>query len=134
MQALTQVAEAFEASRAGFERDRERDLTGLALAVARRIVLREVTADPAIVRSLVTRALELLPLDRSFEVRLNPEDLGVLGTDLEGAVPPGIAPMIQWAGDPALERGSFVIESPLRVVDGRSDVALRALYDRLGDA
>jgi hypothetical protein len=48
-------------------------------------------------------------------------------------VPPGRGLTIQWNADPTLGRGDFVVESPQRVVDGRLDVALQALYERMTD-
>ena len=36
-----------------------------------------------------------------------------------------------WVVDPSLEAGSFRLVSPERIIDGRVDVALRALYERL---
>jgi flagellar biosynthesis/type III secretory pathway protein FliH len=131
LQALGRVAEVLQAERASFARTRERNLHAIALAVAGKLVQRELTAEPALVQDLLRRALELLPLDATLEVRLNPADLELvedLRDDRGGAAP---ARAIQWSADPALERGAFVLESPQRMVDGRFDVALRNLYDRL---
>jgi len=133
LQALAKVTGFMEESAAQFARDRERDLTSLALAVARKLVQREVAADPDLVCGLVARALDLLPMDVSLEVRLNPDDLAALQGQLEPLTPAGRSVSIHWAPDPALERGSFVIETPQRIVDGRADTALRALYERLTD-
>jgi hypothetical protein len=38
---------------------------------------------------------------------------------------------VHWIADPSLDRGSFRLSSPERLVDGRADVALRSLYERL---
>jgi flagellar biosynthesis/type III secretory pathway protein FliH len=101
--------------------------------VARKLVQREVEADPTLMRTLVERALELVPLEPKLEVRLHPDDLSVLlsGSPVPAADNPSAA--IKWTADPAIERGGFVVESPLRVVDGRTDFALRSLYERLED-
>jgi len=125
MTELNDVAEAFA-------RDSERNLEGLALAVARRLVMRELTADPMYVRELIVKALELMPLDSEIVVRMNPADFEALGDSLASVAPAGRV-TLRWAPDPALERGSFVAESPQRMVDGRTDVSLRDLYERLGD-
>ena len=45
--------------------------------------------DPAVVRDLVRKALEVVPLDAAIEVKLNPEDLGAL----EGHLVPGDVPL-----------------------------------------
>jgi len=128
MRLMSDLNDAAEA----FARDRERNLEGLALAVARRLVMRELTIDPAHVRTLVARALELLPLDAEIVVRLNPTDRETLGDSL-AAIGDNGRVTLRWIPDPALERGSFVAESPQRMVDGRTDVSLRDLYERLGD-
>ena len=65
-------------------------------------------------------------------MRLNPDDLAALGAGHRAARAerPG-ARRSQWVADPTLERGSFLVESPTRIVDGRIDAALRQLYERL---
>lgn len=130
-EAIIGVFESLSAAQAEFAQDRVRSLQGLAIAVARKLIQREITADPTIVRDLVERALELLPLDRTIEVRLHPTDLAALGGELEKLAPPERGLTVQWTADPSLERGGFLVESPLRIVDGRSDMALRGLYERL---
>jgi flagellar biosynthesis/type III secretory pathway protein FliH len=80
---------------------------------------------------LVAHALDLLPADTSLEVRLHPDDLAALGDPLERVAPAGLSVSLRGVPDPALERGDFVIESPQRVIDGRTDTALRSLYERL---
>ncbi len=49
-------------------REHERDLHALAVAVAEKILQREVTTDPSIVLDLVRKALELLPADTTLEI------------------------------------------------------------------
>jgi len=131
LEALGRVGEYLHTAHTSFLRDRARDLHGLALAVARKLVQREITADPTILRELVERALELVPAEPQLEVHLHPEDLAVIEDGLAAAAPDGQIPAIRWVPDPALERGGFLVESPLRLVDGRSDFALRSLYERL---
>ena len=114
-----------------FARDRERDLHALAIAIAKQILQREIATDPAWIETLVVRAIERLPLDPEFTVRLHPEDLALLGSDLARLRPEGRRVEMAWVADARLERGAFVVETPHRLVDGRADVALRALYDRL---
>ena len=130
LQAVARAADHLETIAAEFAQDRERDLQGLAIVVARHIVQHELTVDPQRVGELVRRALDMLPLDHSIEVRLNPGDLHTLAPSLEGLRPEGRQVRLQWVGDPSVERGGFVAETPHRIVDGRVDVALRALYER----
>jgi flagellar assembly protein FliH len=131
LETLGRVGEYLHTAQSAFVRDRARDLHGLALAVARKVIQREVTADPALLRELVDRALELVPLEPHLEVRLHPDDLSVLRGGPTAPEADGKGTAIKWLGDPTIERGGFVVESPLRVVDGRTDFALRSLYERL---
>ena len=129
--ALSGLLESLELARAELTRDFERNLYALALAVARHLIQREVTLDPTIVRDLVRQAVDLVPHDVTVEVRLNPDDLAALGDRLNHMGTGGRSIHTQWMADSALDRGSFLLETPLRVVDGRTDDVLRALYDRL---
>ncbi len=133
LETLSGLTEALEQTHADFRLDLERGLHALAIAVARQLIQREVTADPSIVSDLIVRALELVPHDLTLEVRLNPTDLEVLQTKLDQIEIAGRPLNVQWMEDASLDRGSFLLETPLRVVDGRTDDALRALYERLSN-
>lgn len=133
LQALQGVVERLEIAWTNLEQDWKPNLYSLSLAVARKLVQRELTANPEIVTDLIDRALQLVPLDRTLDIRLNPGDLAALGDRLEHAVPADRAVTVRWVPDASLDRGAFVVETPQRIVDGRSDVALRRLYDRLDD-
>lgn len=126
------VAERLSELEADLVRDRERDLQAMAVAVARHLVQGELIADPNRLAGLIQRALDLLPLDLRIEVRLNPADLAVLGAAVATPRPEGRAVELVWIADPAVERGGFMLETPQRIIDGRVDVALRDLYERLG--
>jgi flagellar biosynthesis/type III secretory pathway protein FliH len=132
VETLAQAVDGLAASRAGFTRDLLGNIHALALAAAKKVIQRELQTDPTIVRDLVTRALELLDMTSPIEIRLHPEDLEAFRGDWEGLAPPDRQRDVQWLADPSLERGSFLIESPTRIIDGRTDVALRNLYERLG--
>lgn len=131
LQTVAHAAAQLESIQAQFVHDRERDLHGLAIAIARQMIQRELTLDPALTAELVRRALALLPLDTIIEVRMHPDDLSVLGSTVQEFAAPGRQVQLTWVGDPLLDRGGFVLETPARVVDGRADVALRQLYERL---
>lgn len=128
--ALTAVVTHIDGAQLQFARDRERNLEALAIAIARKLVQREVTADPGLLAGMVARATQMLSDEPRVRVRLHPADLDLLGDRLEVLVIAGRSPVVQWTADPILERGSFVAESPRRFVDGRLDVALRELYER----
>ena len=130
-EALRRVVERLETAESAFARDRAAHVEALALAVARKLVQREVQADPTLVRDLVAHALALVPHDTMIEIRIHPLVLEAVSTALEQTAPAGGGVTLEWIPDPALERGSFMLETPQRLVDGRADVALRSLFERL---
>lgn len=105
-------------------RQTERQMVELALSVARRIVLREVTLETEIVAAMAHVALERLGQDSPATVRLNPDDYAAVMTHRgEG-----------WAGshvtvlpDVAIARGGCVVESDFGMVDASIDVQLQEL-------
>lgn len=129
--ALAGVGAQLRAQEREFMRGRERSLEALALAVARKLIEREVTVDATLLRGLITKALDLLPPEERLEVRLHPEDLAVMHEAVEADVIAGRLPASQWIADPSIGRGGFLVESPHRIIDGRLDVALRNLFERL---
>jgi flagellar biosynthesis/type III secretory pathway protein FliH len=132
-QALAGAAESLQAVRAAFAIEAEESLYALATALAHQLVQRELATDPVIVRDLVRRAVEVLPLEGALEIRLNPADLIALGADTDLYAPGGRKLDLRWAPDPTIERGGYLIETSQRVVDGRIDPVLRAMYERLRD-
>ena len=131
IQALGLASEALNARREGLARELGLCVHALAAAVAHKVIQREIRLDPTIVRSLVDQALELIPLDAPVEIRMNREDLELLRDAPESSATLGRPGGVQLVPDSDLNRGSFLVESPMQIVDGRLDVALRAIYERL---
>ncbi len=131
VRAMRRAASAREEDRDDFEAARTLNLEALALAIARHRVDRAYEADPGLVATLVERAMRLLP-DGPPSVRLNPSDLERVRATLAGG-DESHAPA-RLVADAEIAPGNFVIESPQRLVDGRTDVALRRLYERFEHA
>lgn len=100
--------------------DAEKQVAKLALEIAKKIVRREVRIDEQIVLAMIKVAMSYVSDGRKIKVRVNPADLKVIhanfsrGSDFESSSPPP-----EWVADPAIERGGFVIESDVGMVDGR---------------
>ncbi|HEU4587370.1 MAG TPA: FliH/SctL family protein [Gemmatimonadales bacterium] len=131
--ALAGATQALHAVEAAYASEMEQTLTTLALAIARQIVQREVALDGSVIQDLVRRAAESVPAETSLEIRLHPADLAVFGTEPELYGAGGRKLQVRWLGDPTLERGSYVIETPQRVIDGELDAVLKIIYERLRD-
>lgn len=130
-QVLQGVARELAAQVSVLVSDRQRDLEALSLAIARQLVQREVSADPSLIATWVARALALLPHDLAIDIRVHPAELEAMAPVRDTLLPPDAGVTLHWIADPEVGRAGFVVESPQRLVDGRLDVALRALYERL---
>jgi flagellar assembly protein FliH len=131
LRALEGIVQRLQAAEAEFAQERERNLTAVALVVARKLVQQEIEVRPEVLQTLVNRAIELVPAGTVTEVRMNPADLEALVPGIEQLALENRAPAVQWVGDPQLSRGSFMVDSPTRIVDGRVDTALRQLFERI---
>lgn len=109
----------------------EANLYALGLAIARWLFQRELAENPTAVERLIQRAVQLLPAGSPVEIHASPADVAALSSHLGLAEADGRLLPVHWVVDPSLEAGSFRLVSPERIVDGRVDVALRALYERL---
>lgn len=128
--AMRGLLEEMQASRDAWEAELNESLVALSTAVARQIVEREVETEPAIIRELVLKAATSFPRDHCLKVRMHPADLKHLGDGGDG-VPPSDAVAgreARWIADEDLARGSYVLEGPERIVDGRVDEALERIY------
>ena len=66
-----------------FRRESEQDLVNVALAIARRILRRELSVDPEAVLGLVKVGIEKVSLREVHSVRLHPDDVPVVKSHLE---------------------------------------------------
>ncbi|MEW5981070.1 MAG: FliH/SctL family protein [Acidobacteriota bacterium] len=106
----------------------ERQVVQVALAIARRILQREVDTDPDLLSAMARVALDRLGDGDAIRIRLNPEDhLGI--NDRHDFSRVG-AP-ITVDSDPAVPRGGCLIESSLGFVDAGIDAQFRVIQDAL---
>ncbi len=133
LEALEGAAASLGAVQAALRAEIEEALLAMAVAVAKEVVQRELQLDPLQLRALVRRAVDLLPMEQSLEVRLNPADLASLEGHLELHAVGGRRLEVAWIPDPSLERGGYLIETPQRAVDANLDDQLGAYYRRLRD-
>jgi flagellar assembly protein FliH len=118
---LTQTLEELTQVRAQMIHETERQMVQLALAIARRIVHREVTLDPDLLVAMARVAMERLGETAQVKVRLHPDDYGAAGA----------ARVAQLAGsnvmilaDAHLSRGGCRIESDMGILDAGVDAQL----------
>ena len=113
-------------------RQSEADAVRLSIAIARRVLRREVTLDPAAIEGLVRAALEKLQSQERCRVRMHPNYVPVLRSEIERL---GMTAKVEVIVDPAQEPGAAVFEMARGNLDASIDTQLReierGLVDRL---
>ncbi len=101
----------------------------LGLDVARRLLGRELRADPGAVRALAVEALAAARGRRRVVLRLHPQAAAALaGAAADGALAAAAAvPSVGLLPDPALDPGDAVVETEAGEVDGRLAARLSAV-------
>jgi flagellar assembly protein FliH len=141
VQAATELQPAIERLARGIQeiaglrpqvmREAAADLVNLSLGIARRILHRELSVDPAALDGLVGGALQKLPAQEICRIRIHPElEPGVrqvLAREGRGGLP--------LIADGTLERGAVVVETARGKLDASLETQLaeigRGLADRL---
>lgn len=109
--------------------DRVKDeLVMLAMVIAKEVIQRELTVQPADVHALVTKAIHALSVGtRHIRIHLHPEDAHLLSAQLEEKE--GLSWKI--IEDPAISRGGCIVDSGASHVDLRLETRLAELLSRL---
>ncbi|AMY10436.1 Yop proteins translocation protein L [Luteitalea pratensis] len=129
---LAQTLEELSGLRDNMVRQTERELVHLSVAIARRILQREVSVDPELTAALAHIALERLGGATPATVRLHPDDYT---TVTAGHATPLAGRQVEILADPSVARGGCVVESEFGFinasVDAQVDEIARAV---LGEA
>ena len=102
-----------------FTRALERQVIDLSLAVAERVVERELQTDPGVVLDIVREALEGVRSVTSASVRVNPEDHPLVAPHWDRFVRPPLADRAHLVADERVERGGCVIETQMGKIDAQ---------------
>jgi len=111
-------------------RQAEHDLVKLALAIAKRVMHRELAIDPDAMQGIVRAALDRLQNRDVDRLRVHPNHVGSVRACLEEA---GRAPAIEVVADPALNAGDAVFETSLGELDASVDSQLREIERGFAD-
>lgn len=120
--ALETIRREMENSRASILRELEREITALALEIAEKLALQELTGNPEAVSRLVKRVVEKATDRKSLRVRLSPEDYRALQEKrrelLASLVDVGELNIVE---DDQLGKGDCVVETTTGIIDARMD-------------
>lgn len=107
----------------------EQELVGLAMALARQIVRREIRLDPTQIIAVVREAVSVLPVAaREVRVHLHPEDAAVIRQYL---APTENERAWQVVEDPVMMRGGCQVVTPTSRVDARLETRLGKVLSQL---
>jgi flagellar assembly protein FliH len=118
---LAQTLEELSGLRDTMVRQTERELVQLAVAIARRILQREVSVDPELTAALAHIALERLGGATPATVRLHPDDYA---TVTSGHAMPFGGRQVEILPDPSVARGGCVVESAFGSIDASVDAQI----------
>ena len=111
-------------------RQAEADLVKLALAIAKRVLHRELTIDADAMQGVVRTALDRLQNREIDRVRVHPAHVGPIHKYLESI---GRAPALEVLGDPSLNCGDAIFETSLGELDASVDSQLREIERGFAD-
>jgi flagellar assembly protein FliH len=120
----------------------EEILVRMALAIAKKIVEKELEEIPDIVSSLVQKIVESLNEAESFKVLVNPKDFENMARKYSEEGIPRSRDRFQVEADSRLSAGGCVVETEVGIVDARLETRMNAVegalmegvaYDRNGD-
>jgi flagellar assembly protein FliH len=119
---MGRAIEQLATHRLKIQREAEPELVRLAMAVARRILRRELSVDPESLLGLLKAGLEKIESADTHRVRVHPEHAAVLKRMLEGAARP-----IEVATDPGLPVGGLIFETSHGSVDVGMETQLKEI-------
>jgi len=114
--------------RGKIQREAEPELVRLALAIARRILRRELTIDPDALLGLLKAGLEKIDTSETHRVRVHPEHAPSLAKLLDGSARP-----VAIIADPSLVVGAVVFETSRGALDTGLETQLKEIERGFAD-
>jgi len=125
---LARSIEQLALHRTKIQREAEPELVRLSLAIARRILRRELTVDPESLLGLLKAGLEKVESSEVHRVRVHPEHASLLTKLLEGS-----ARAVAISADPGLPVGGVVFETSRGSLDAGLETQLREIERGFAD-
>src|SRR5690348_11239767 len=127
---LAQSIAELDEYRTRLYRQAEVDAVRLAIAIARRVLRRELTVDPSAIEGLVGAALEKLQAQDPCRVRMHPVYVPALRAAIDRL---GMSARVEIIPDPAQEPGAAIFEMARGNLDASIDTQLKEIERGLVD-
>jgi flagellar assembly protein FliH len=127
---MARAIEEMSGMRQRFRQEAEEDVVKLSLAIARRVLHRELTVAPDALLGLVKAALEKIEAREVHTVRIRPEDAPMVKQFL-GKM--GLPQHVEVVSDPGLERGAAIFDSSRGSLDASVETQLAEIERGLAD-
>jgi flagellar assembly protein FliH len=131
--ALDQTAHTLEAlakTKSMLRHEAEQELVKLALAVARRILYRELSTDPSSIEGIVHAALQKLQQREVSRVRVCPQAVAAVRAALERV---GSRSGLEIVADPGLATGAMLFETSVGELDASVETQLQEIQRGFAD-
>jgi flagellar assembly protein FliH len=123
LQRVSRTIDELASLRREIIRRTERQTVQLVLALAERVVHREITLDRSLLMGMARSALDRLGDYGTATIRLHPEDFKAIGQ--LGEIAEGLP--VRVLSDPAIARGGCLVESDFGLMDASPDAQFREL-------
>jgi flagellar assembly protein FliH len=127
---LTRSLAEISTLRARARKDAESDLLKLSIAIARRVLHRELTIDPDSIGGLIRVALEKLESRELYRVRTHPAQEDAVRNSLARFAE---ARQVEVVPDASLQCGDVLFETPLGTLDASIEMQLREVERGFAD-
>lgn len=125
---LAQTVEELAGLRTELVQKTERQVVELALAIASRVLRREVSLDRELLVAMSRIALERLGENVSATIRLNPDDYAFIGAQAQVAD----SSLVRVVADPLVSSGGCLVQSDFGLIDVGIDAQLGEMATALG--
>ena len=125
---LAQTVEELAGLRTELIQKTERQVVELALAIAGRVLRREVSLDRELLVTMARIALERLGENTSATIRLNPDDYAFIGAKAQV----GDSSLVRVIADPLVNSGGCLVQSDFGLIDAGMDAQLGEMAAALG--
>ncbi len=130
VQRFARTIEEISSARRNLRHEAEDDIVRLAIAVARRILYRELTIDPEALLGLIRSALDRLDAREVNRIRISAQDAPAVLPHFESL---GLPNRVEIVTDPSLERGAAIFETSRGSLDASAETQLREIERGFAD-